>query len=291
MKVKKAIIPAAGFGTRFLPATKSCAKEMLPIVNIPTIQHIVEEAVNSGIEEILIIVSNSKNSIIDHFDRSRELEAYLLDRNKKEYYDLVHKISNLAKIYFIRQKEPKGLGDAIMCGRSFIQKNEPFAVLLGDDVIFNNPKKPLALKQCIDVYEKTKKNVLGVQEVERKNVSKYGIIKPQIKNGIINVKTIIEKPSEKKAPSNYAVLGRYILTPDIFRALEKTKMDKSKELQLTDAIEKLTKLNKVVACNFVGKRYDIGSKEGFVKATIDQALKDPEISLAIKNHISSIIKK
>lgn len=290
-KIKKAVIPAAGMGTRFLPATKALPKEMLPIVNIPTIQHIVSEAIASGIEEILIIVSSSKNSIIDHFDTSYELEQRLLEKNKIELYQIVKKISDSINIHFIRQKQPNGLGDAIRFAKVFVG-NEPFAVLLGDDFVYTSPNQKPALQQCINAYEKTNDCVVGVQRVQNEDVSKYGIIKPltkPVKNkNIIKLKSIVEKPKQEDAPSNYAVLGRYILTPDIFNAIDSTVPDKSGEIQLTDAIQKLCKKKKVSACNFTGRRYDIGAKEGYVIATIDMALKDPDIASKIKSHIKKI---
>lgn len=288
-KIRKAVIPAAGMGTRFLPATKALAKEMLPIVNIPTIQHIVDEAIKSGIEEILVVVSSSKNSIIDHFDTSYELEKRLLEKNKIDLYKMVKRISNSVNIHFIRQKQPNGLGDAISLASVFMG-DEPFAVLLGDDFVYTKPKQKPALLQCIKAYQKTGKCIVGVQKVTKQNVHKYGIIEPKAKvsGSLIQVKSIVEKPKLEDAPSDYAVLGRYVLTKDIFPALNKTKADKSGEVQLTDAIQKLCVEHKVAACNFSGKRYDIGSKQGYVEATIDMALKDPEISVAIRKHIKKL---
>ena len=289
-KVKKAVIPAAGMGTRFLPATKALPKEMLPIVNIPTIQHIVQEAINSGIEEILIVVSSSKNAIIDHFDTSYELERRLLEKDKIELYKIVKQISTAINVHFIRQKEPNGLGDAIKMAKVFVG-DEPFAVLLGDDFVYTPKNAKPAIQQCIEAYAKTNNSIVGVQKVAWNDVSKYGIIKPinnSIKKNIIKVESLVEKPSIEDAPSNFAVLGRYVLTKDIFNALSMTKPDKSGEVQLTDAIQKLAKKKRVSACNFVGKRYDIGSKEGYVIATIDMALKDESISSKIKNHIKKI---
>lgn len=290
-KVKKAVIPAAGMGTRFLPATKALPKEMLPIVNVPTIQHIVQEAINSGIEEILIVVSSSKNSIIDHFDTSYELERRLLEKNKIELYKIVKQISTAVNVHFIRQKEPNGLGDAIRMAKVFVG-DEPFAVLLGDDFVYTPKNSKPALQQCIDAYTKTNNSIVGVQKVARHDVSKYGIIKPinsaATKKNIIKVESLVEKPNVEDAPSNFAVLGRYVLTKDIFNALSTTKPDKSGEIQLTDAIQKLAKKKKVSACNFNGTRYDIGSKEGYVIATIDMALRDSDISSKIKNHIKKI---
>lgn len=290
-KIIKAVIPAAGMGTRFLPATKALPKEMLPIVNIPTIQYIVEEAVKSGIEEILIVVSSSKDSIIDHFDTSYELEQRLLDKNKISLYQIVKKISTFVNIHFIRQKQPLGLGDAIKCARVFMG-DEPFAVLLGDDFVYTAGGQKPALKQCMEAAYKTNNAIVGVQKVAKQNIHKYGIVEPAAsiikKENIFKVKSVVEKPDAEVAPSNYAVLGRYILTKDIFKALDKVKPDKSGEVQLTDAIQLLCKRHKVSACNFGGTRYDIGSKEGYVEATIDMALRDPDLSSTIRNYIKKV---
>ena len=290
MKITKAIIPAAGLGTRLLPATKAIPKEMLPIINVPAIQLIVEEAVKSGIKDILIVVSQTKNPIIDHFDYNYELQQRLIKKNKKELAMMIKKIGDIANIQFIRQKEPLGLGHAIKCGKIFCG-NDPFAVILGDDVVKNLPNEKPALRQCIETFLKTNSRVVGIQKIKKELVNKYGIVIPKDKKKevekIFTLKGLIEKPSITKTISNYAILGRYVLTNDIFEALEKTKVDQSGEIQLTNALKILIKKGKKVsACQFTGKRYDLGSKIGFVSATIDYALDDPEI----KNDIIKLIK-
>ena len=235
-RVRKAIIPAAGLGTRFLPATKAQAKEMLPIVDKPTLQYIIEEAIASGIEEILIVTGRNKKSIEDHFDRSVELELELENKGKKEMLDMVQNISNMVNIHYIRQKEPKGLGHAVHCAKSFIG-NEPFAVLLGDDIV--DAEVP-CLKQMINAYDEYKTTVLGVQEVAKENVDKYGILDVKhIEDRVYKVKDMVEKPSVEDAPSNIAILGRYIITPEIFNILENQEPGKGGEIQLTDALQTL----------------------------------------------------
>lgn len=284
MKVKKAIIPAAGLGTRFLPATKAQPKEMLPIVDKPTIQYIVEEAVKSGIEDIIIVTGRSKRAIEDHFDKSVELEAELEKNKKHEMLKIVKDISSMANIYYIRQKEPKGLGHAILCAKTFIG-DEPFAVLLGDDVV--DAKTP-CLRQLMDAYEEYNAPVLGVQPVSESDVSKYGIINGKIVgNRAYLVQSLVEKPSLKSAPSNVAVLGRYIITPDIFEILEKTKKGKNGEIQLTDALSVLAERKALYAYNFEGKRYDVGNAMGFLQATVEFALKREDL----KNDFMKYLKK
>ena len=272
--VKKAIIPAAGLGTRFLPATKAQAKEMLPIVDKPTLQYIIEEAIESGIEEILIVTGRNKKSIEDHFDRSVELELELEQKGKTAMLEMVQDISNMVNIHYIRQKEPKGLGHAIHCAKSFIG-DEPFAVLLGDDIV--DASTP-CLKQMIDAYDEYKTTVLGVQEVARENVDKYGILDVKhIEDRVYKVKDMVEKPSVEEAPSNIAILGRYIITPEIFNILENQAPGKGVEIQLTDALQTLATKEAIYAYNFEGRRYDVGDKLGFLEATVDFALKRPEL--------------
>ena len=272
--VKKAIIPAAGLGTRFLPATKAQAKEMLPIVDKPTLQYIIEEAIESGIEEILIVTGRNKKSIEDHFDRSVELELELEQKGKTAMLEMVQDISNMVNIHYIRQKEPKGLGHAIHCAKSFIG-DEPFAVLLGDDIV--DASTP-CLKQMIDAYDEYKTTVLGVQEVARENVDKYGILDVKhIEDRVYKVKDMVEKPSIEEAPSNIAILGRYIITPEIFNILENQEPGKGGEIQLTDALQTLATKEAIYAYNFEGRRYDVGDKLGFLEATVDFALKRPEL--------------
>ncbi len=274
MKVKKAIIPAAGLGTRFLPATKAQPKEMLPIVDKPTIQYIVEEAIASGIEEILIITGRNKKSIEDHFDKSVELELELEKHNKEELLELVRDISGMVDIHYIRQKEPKGLGHAIHCAKTFVA-NEPFAVLLGDDVV--DSEKP-CLKQLIECFNEYNTTILGVQTVAPESVSKYGIVNGiHIEDRVYKVKDLVEKPAMEEAPSNVAILGRYIITPQIFNILENTAPGKGGEIQLTDALKTLITQEAMYAYNFEGKRYDVGDKLGFLQATIEFALKKDEL--------------
>lgn len=288
-KVRKAIIPAAGLGTRFLPATKSQPKEMLPIVDKPTIQYIIEEAINSGIEEILIITGKNKKCIEDHFDKSVELELELANKNKNDLLELVRTISNMANIHYIRQKEPKGLGHAIHCAKSFVG-DEPFAVLLGDDVVYTDAKEKPCLKQLIDCYDEYKSSVLGVQVVEHKNVSKYGIVDGiDIEDRVLKVKDLVEKPNVDEAPSDVAILGRYIITPRIFEILEKTKPGKGNEIQLTDALLDLIKEEAVYAYNFEGKRYDVGDKLGYLEANVEYALRNPELRGSFKEYLNNLL--
>lgn len=272
-KIRKAIIPAAGLGTRFLPATKAQPKEMLPIVDKPAIQFIIEEAIVSGIEEILIITGRNKRSIEDHFDRSLELEMQLKAQGKYDQLKMIEEISDVT-IHFIRQKEALGLGHAVLCAKQFVGY-EPFAVMLGDDLV--DAEVP-CLSQLIDVYNDLGGSVLGVQEVPAETVSNYGIVTPRaVKPNIWQAVDLIEKPDAAEAPSRLAVLGRYILDPEIFSILEKTKPGRGGEIQLTDAIRVLAGQQAVYAYNFFGRRYDIGDKEGFLEATVEQALKRPEL--------------
>jgi len=285
MKVKKAIIPAAGLGTRFLPATKALPKEMLPIVDKPTIQYIIEEAVASGIEEILIITGRNKRAIEDHFDKSVELENELELHKKDELLALVRSISNMVNIYYIRQKEPKGLGHAISCAKTFVG-NEPFAVMLGDDVV--DSETP-CLKQLMDCYNEYKTTILGVQEVPMAEVCKYGIVKGMhIDERVYKVKDLIEKPKVEEAPSNVAILGRYIITPQIFEILEDTKPGKGGEIQLTDALRTLISHEAMYAYKFEGRRYDVGDKLGFLEATVEYALKREELKRPFMEYLFTI---
>ena len=274
MKVRKAIIPAAGLGTRFLPATKAQPKEMLPIVDKPTIQYIIEEAVASGIEEILIITGRNKKCIEDHFDKSVELEMELEKAHKDDLLEMVRNISDMVDIHYIRQKEPKGLGHAILCARAFVG-NEPFAVLLGDDVV--DSEVP-CLKQLMDCYKEYKTTILGVQTVKHEEVNKYGIVDGiHIEDRVYKVKKLVEKPSIEEAPSNVAILGRYIITPQIFDILQNTEPGKGGEIQLTDALQTLIENEAMYAHNFEGRRYDVGDKLGFLQATVEFALKRDDL--------------
>lgn len=288
-KIRKAIIPAAGLGTRFLPATKSQPKEMLPIVDKPTIQYIIEEAIASGIEEILIITGRSKKCIEDHFDKSIELELELEKSGKDEMLKMVREISDMVDIHFIRQKEPRGLGHAISCARTFVG-NEPFAVLLGDDVVYN--EQTPCLKQLMDCYNEYKTSVLGVQTVAKEDVDKYGIVDGiHIENDVYKVKGLVEKPSVEEAPTNVAILGRYIITPRIFEILQDTPVGKGGEIQLTDALLRLVEEEAMYAYNFKGRRYDVGSKQGFLEATVEYALRRDELRDDFLAYLNSILKK
>ncbi|GAB6563567.1 MULTISPECIES: UTP--glucose-1-phosphate uridylyltransferase GalU [Bacillus] len=273
-RVRKAIIPAAGLGTRFLPATKAMPKEMLPIVDKPTIQYIVEEAIKSGIEDIIIVTGKTKRSIEDHFDNAFELEQNLLEKKKYELLEKVQASSKMVDIHYIRQKEPKGLGHAVWCARKFIG-DEPFAVLLGDDIV--QAEKP-CLRQLIEEYDKTLSSVIGVQTVPEDETHRYGIIDPLEQEGRrYQVRNFVEKPAAGTAPSNLAIMGRYVLTPEIFMFLEQQHIGAGGEIQLTDAIQNLNEIQRVFAYDFEGKRYDVGEKLGFVQTTIEMALQHPEL--------------
>lgn len=285
MKVRKAIIPAAGLGTRFLPATKAQPKEMLPIVDKPTIQYIIEEAVAAGIQDIIIVTGRNKRSIEDHFDRSIELELELERSQKQELLDIVRPISEMANIHYIRQKQPKGLGHAIFTARHFIG-NEPFAVLLGDDVVVS--RKPCLL-QMLEVFEEYKTTVLGVQKVPREVVSKYGIVDcKHIDGRVYKVKDLVEKPKAEDAPSNIAILGRYIICPEIFGYLESQEVGAGGEIQLTDALRKMAGDEAMYAYDFKGHRYDVGSKCGFLQANIEFALRNEETRSEMEAYLEAL---
>lgn len=285
--ITRAVIPAAGLGTRFLPATKATPKEMLPIVDKPTIQYIVEEALQSGIEDIIIITGRSKRAIEDHFDRSIELELTLEETGKQELLEMVRQISDI-RIHYIRQKEPKGLGHAILCAKHFIG-DEPFAVLLGDDVVYN-PEHP-ALGQLMEVYNQMGGTVLGVQEVPQEMVSSYGIVSVQPTENALTFKVtdMVEKPLVEEAPSRLAVLGRYIITPEIFEILEHTPPGRGGEIQLTDGLKELGRRQQVYAYNFQGRRYDVGDKEGFLEATVEYALRRPELKDKFFHYLQTLL--
>ncbi|NMD68798.1 UTP--glucose-1-phosphate uridylyltransferase GalU [Bacillus sp. DNRA2] len=273
-KVRKAIIPAAGLGTRFLPATKAMPKEMLPIVDKPTIQYIVEEAIESGIEDIIIVTGKGKRSIEDHFDHAFELEQNLLDKGKLELLEAVQETSKMVDIHYIRQKEPRGLGHAVWCARNFIG-NEPFAVLLGDDIV--QAETP-CLKQLMNEYNRTHSSVIGVKRVPDDETNRYGIIDPIEQIGrSFQVRNFVEKPALGKAPSNLAIIGRYVFSPEIFMFLDKQEVGAGGEIQLTDAIENLNQIQRVFAYEFEGKRYDVGEKLGFIETTIEFALEKKEL--------------
>lgn len=290
MPIKKAIIPAAGLGTRFLPATKAQPKEMLPIVDKPTIQYIIEEAIDSGIEDIMVVTGRGKRAIEDHFDKSFELEETLEKKGKMDLLREIQAISSMANIHYIRQKEPKGLGHAIWCARKFVG-DEPFAVLLGDDIVQSETP---CLKQLINVYDRYHSSVVGVQKVPDEEVSKYGIVAPkgnEIEPGIIHTQTLVEKPSLDEAPSNYAIMGRYVLRPEIFDILDSLPPGAGDEIQLTDAIKQLNQSQMVLAYNFEGTRYDVGDKFGFIKATLDFALQREDLSKDVRDYLLAVYEK
>lgn len=287
-QIKKAIIPAAGLGTRFLPATKAMPKEMLPILDKPTIQYIVEEASRAGIEDIIIVTGKHKRAIEDHFDNQKELEMVLEEKGKTELLEKVQYSTELANIFYVRQKEQKGLGHAIYSARQFIG-DEPFAVLLGDDIVESDTP---AIKQLMEVYEETGNSVIGVQEVPESDTHRYGIIDPLSKEGRrYEVQKFVEKPKQGTAPSNLAIMGRYVLTPEIFDYLKTQKKGAGNEIQLTDAIERMNNDHQVFAYDFIGNRYDVGEKLGFVKTTIEYALKDESMKDELKRFLKELDNK
>jgi UTP--glucose-1-phosphate uridylyltransferase len=287
-QVRKAIIPAAGLGTRFLPATKALAKEMLPIVDKPTIQFIVEEARKSGIQDIVVVDGKNKRSIEDHFDSNPELEDNLRDKHKDEMLKLVQETTDI-NIYFIRQSHPRGLGDAVLTARDFIG-DEPFVVMLGDDLNnINNNGTPLT-KELIDSYHETGASTLAVMRVPHEDTSKYGVINPskEVKPGLFNVTSFVEKPDPKDAPSDLAIIGRYVFTPEIFDVLAKTKPGKGNEIQLTDAINTLNKTQRVFAHEYKGDRYDVGNKFGWIETNIEYGLNHPEVKDELHEYIKEL---
>jgi UTP--glucose-1-phosphate uridylyltransferase len=286
--VRKAVFPAAGLGTRFLPATKAQPKEMLPLVDKPIIQYGVEEAVASGVDNIILVTGRGKNAIEDHFDRSVELETFLESRGKREQLAEVRKISNLINFAYVRQGEPLGLGHAVLVARELVG-SEPFAVILGDDVIDANPP---AIRQLIDVFERVGGPVLAVERVPRDEISNYGVIDiasdAGLGDGIYQVRDLVEKPSREEAPSDLAIIGRYVLTPDIFPALERTKSDRTGEIQLTNGLRELVKSRPLYACEVRGARHDTGNKLGFLKAVVYFALRRPDLADKFSAYLSSI---
>jgi len=279
MKVKKAVIPAAGFGTRFLPATKAIPKELLPIVDKPTIQYIMEEVVSAGFEEVILITGREKGSIEDHFDISIELEHHLKKKGKNDLLKIVQDISEMITIVSVRQKEPLGLGHAVLCAKRVVG-NEPFAVLLADDII--DAKTP-CIKQMMNIYQKTKGALIAIQKVPKEEAYQYGIIKgKKIGNRVYRIEQMVEKPKKEEAPSNLAIIGRYILPSQIFEILEKTPPDKNGEIQLTDGIRELSKKIPVFGYEFMGNRYDAGDKFGFLQANLFYGLKHPEVGKKLK---------
>ena len=291
-KVRKAVIPAAGLGTRFLPATKALAKEMLPIVDKPTIQFIVEEALRSGIEDILVVTGKSKRSIEDHFDSNFELEFNLKEKGKNDLLKLVDETTGI-RLHFIRQSHPRGLGDAVLQAKAFVG-NEPFVVMLGDDVMDIKDSKVVPLtKQLMNDYEQTHASTIAVMPVPHEDVSAYGVIAPQGEgiNGLYSVDTFVEKPKPEDAPSDLAIIGRYLLTPEIFGILENQKPGAGNEIQLTDAINTLNKTQRVFAREFKGTRYDVGDKFGFIKTSIDYALQHPQVKDDLKQYLIELGKQ
>ena len=288
-KITKAIIPAAGFGTRFLPATKSQPKEMLPVVDKPTIQYIVEVAVESGIEDILIVIGRYKSVIEDHFDRSVELEMELEKKGKYDMLEQIQDIAGMANIQFVRQKTALGLGHAVYCAKNFIG-NEPFAVMLGDDIV-DSPEYP-CLKQMMDLYEREQCSILGVKEVALQDIHKYGVVDgDKIAEGLYTVRSLVEKPKAEAAPSNVAIMGRYIITPAIFDILEKTAPGAGNEIQLTDALKILATKEKMLAYAFKGRRHDVGDKLGFLQATVEFALQRDDLRDAFLGYLEQIVQQ
>ena len=288
-KITKAIIPAAGFGTRFLPATKSQPKEMLPVVDKPTIQYIVEEAVESGIEDILIVIGRYKSVIEDHFDRSVELEMELEKKGKYDMLEQIQDIASMANIQFVRQKTALGLGHAVYCAKNFIG-NEPFAVMLGDDIV-DSPEYP-CLKQMMDLYEREQSSILGVKEVALQDIHKYGVVDgDKIAEGLYTVRSLVEKPKAEAAPSNVAIMGRYIITPAIFDILEKTAPGAGNEIQLTDALKILATKEKMLAYAFKGRRHDVGDKLGFLQATVEFALQRDDLRDSFLGYLEQIVQQ
>lgn len=289
MKIKKAVFPVAGMGTRFLPATKANPKEMLPIVDKPLIQYAAEEAVAAGAEELIFVTSSSKRAIEDHFDKNYELESELEKRNKKELLEVVRGVvpEGVSCIY-VRQAEALGLGHAVLCARPVVG-NEPFAVILADDLIDGDGSS--CLTQMVDMFDETESSVLGVQTVEMEETNKYGIVKPSsVREGLSKVEGIVEKPHPEVAPSNLAVVGRYILTPAIFDLLAETGRGAGGEIQLTDAIAQLLKQEDVLAYEFAGKRYDCGSKLGYLQANVEYALKHPELGERFTKYLNAYVQ-
>lgn len=286
MRVKKAVIPAAGLGVRFLPATKALPKEMIPIVDKPTIQYVIEEAVESGIQDILIITGRDKKAIEDHFDRSVSLEDHLLSKGKTELLDIVKQIGSMAEIHYVRQKEPRGLGHAVYCARRFVG-DEPFAVLLGDDIV--RSEMP-CLKQMMELYEEVQSSVIGVKEVPPTEVSKYGILDAEpARENIYRINDLVEKPAPEEAPSRLAIMGRYIIEPKIFDILAHTRPGAGGEIQLTDALNELAKQDSMYGLVFDGKRYDVGDKLGYLKAMVDFALERPDLAEEFIHYLENIV--
>lgn len=286
MRIKKAVIPAAGLGVRFLPATKAVPKEMIPIVDKPTIQYIIEEAVNSGIEDILIITGRNKKAIEDHFDKSLSLEDHLRRKGQRDLLEIVEKTADLAEIHYIRQKEPRGLGHAIYCARRFVG-NEPFAVLLGDDIVSSEVP---CLRQLMDLYEETRASVIGVKEVPPGDVGKYGILDAgPLRDNVYRIHNLVEKPAPEDAPSRLAIMGRYIIEPEIFEILAHTEPGAGGEIQLTDALKVLAAQKPMYGLIFAGNRYDVGDKLGYLKAMVEFALERPDLAEEFRSYLHELM--
>jgi UTP--glucose-1-phosphate uridylyltransferase len=286
MKLRKAVIPVAGLGTRFLPATKAVPKELLPIIDIPSIQYVVQEAVDSGIQEIIFVTGRGKDAIEDHFDEAPELEQILAERGQAEIVDMLRKIADMTEVVSVRQKRPLGLGHAVMCARDLVG-NEPFAVMLADDLIDSNIP---CIRQLLEIFEERQESVVALMEVPQEEVQRYGVIKgSKIKEHLYQIEATVEKPAAKEAPSRMAIIGRYVLRPEIFTILEKLPAGKGGEFQLTDGLAQLVRERKVFGCEFQGDRYDIGDKFGFVRATVAYALKRPDLRDRVAEYLKTTL--
>lgn len=286
MKVRKAVIPVAGLGTRFLPATKTVPKELLPIVDIPSIQYVVQEAVDAGIQEIIFVTGRGKDSIEDHFDEAPELEQVLAERGQTENIEMLRRIAEMTEVVSVRQKKPLGLGHAVLCARDLVG-DEPFAVMLADDLIDSDTP---CIRQLLDIFEDKKESVIALMEVLPEEVQQYGVIKGQeIEKRLYQIQATVEKPPAKEAPSRMAIIGRYILRPEIFSILQKQPPGRGGEIQLTDGLAQLVRERQVFGCQFLGDRYDIGDKFGFVRATVAYALKRPDLKTKVKDYLKSVV--
>jgi UTP--glucose-1-phosphate uridylyltransferase len=287
MKLRKAVIPVAGLGTRFLPATKAVPKELLPIIDIPSIQYVVQEAVDSGIQEIIFVTGRGKDAIEDHFDEAPELEQILAERGQAEIVDMLRRIADMTEVVSVRQKRPLGLGHAVMCARDLVG-NEPFAVMLADDLIDSNIP---CIRQLLEIFEERQESVVALMEVPQEEVQRYGVIKgSKIKEHLYQIEATVEKPAAKEAPSRMAIIGRYVLRPEIFTILEKLPAGKGGEFQLTDGLAQLVRERKVFGCEFQGDRYDIGDKFGFVRATVAYALKRPDLRDRVAEYLKTTLQ-
>jgi len=286
MKLKKAVIPVAGLGTRFLPATKAVPKELLPIIDIPSIQYVVQEAVDSGIQEIIFVTGRGKDAIEDHFDEAPELEQILAERGQTETVEMLRRIVAMTEVVSVRQKKPLGLGHAVLCARDLVG-NEPFAVMLADDLIDNDVP---CIRQLLEIFEEKQESVVALMEVPQEDVHRYGVIKgSEVKKRLYQVEATVEKPQASQAPSRMAIIGRYILRPEVFAILEKLPAGKGGEIQLTDGLAQLVRERKVFGCEFEGDRYDIGDKFGFVRATVAYALKRQDLKDRVIDYLKSTI--